>query len=214
MVSGSIGTMSGVSADSFVEAAVEDQNLQFKDEKQQARFELGVSMMVYKWDALDVAVANNWGGPASGEKRDWITAIVLDLFKDGKYVDAGMIEETLLYAMIDEFDTNVEDESALPIGAQIIDIHKQCQVQNYSTVEELYTKWLEKQNSAEVAQSKSVVVEEDPLNPDVSSSEDEDDEEVEPENLEDADVEMTDSSSNQPVVDDDGFELVQKKGRR
>ncbi|QLQ79926.1 hypothetical protein HG537_0C05750 [Torulaspora globosa] len=200
--------------DCFVEAAVEEPNLKFKDEKQQARFELGVSMMVYKWGALEVAVANNWGGPASAEKRDWITAIVLDLFKDGKYVDAAMIEETLLYAMIDEFDTNVEDESAMPISVGIIEIYKQCQLQDYSAVEELYNSWLEKQNSAETSQSKAVVVEEDPLNPGVSSSEESGDEEDEQEPAEDADVEMTDSRSNQPVVDEDGFELVQKKGRR
>ena len=55
-----------------VEAPTEAKNLQFEDEKQQARFELGVSMMVYKWEALEVAVANSWGGPSSAEKRDWI----------------------------------------------------------------------------------------------------------------------------------------------
>ncbi|QLL32406.1 hypothetical protein HG536_0C05750 [Torulaspora globosa] len=203
--------------DCFVEAAAEEPNLKFKDEKQQARFELGVSMMIYKWEALDVAVANNWGGPASAEKRDWITAIVVDLFKDGKYVDAAMVEETLLYAMIDEFDTNVEDESALPISSKIIEIYKQCRLQDYSTVEELYTGWLEKQNNAETSQSKVVVVQEDPLNPDVSSSEEsaeEEDEQEQAEDAEDADVEMADSRPNQPVVDEDGFELVQKKGRR
>lgn len=200
--------------DCFVEAAGQEPNLKFKDEKQQARFELGVSMMVYKWEALEVAVANNWGGPDSAEKRDWITAIVVDLFKDEKYVDAAMIEETLLYAMIDEFDTNVEDESALPISMRIIEIYKQCQLQDYSAVEELYTAWLEKQNSAETSQSKVVVVQEDPLNPDVSSSEESGGEEDEQEQADEADVEMTDSRSNQPVVDEDGFELVQKKGRR
>lgn len=99
-----------------VEAPTEAKNLQFEDEKQQARFELGVSMMVYKWEALEVAVANSWGGPSSAEKRDWITAIVVDLFKSEKIVDAATIEETLLYAMIDEFDTNVEDESTVPIA--------------------------------------------------------------------------------------------------
>lgn len=196
-----------------VEAPTEAKNLQFEDEKQQARFELGVSMMVYKWEALEVAVANSWGGPSSAEKRDWITAIVVDLFKSEKIVDAAMIEETLLYAMIDEFDTNVEDESTVPIAVGIIDIYKQCQVQDYSTVEQLYTKWVEKQNSGESA--KVVTVEEDPLNPDASSCDEGDEEdEDEGEGEGEGDIEMNDQLSSGPVVDEDGFELVQKKGRR
>lgn len=194
-----------------VEAPTEAKNLQFEDEKQQARFELGVSMMVYKWEALEVAVANSWGGPSSAEKRDWITAIIVDLFKSEKIVDAATIEETLLYAMIDEFDTNVEDESTVPIAVGIIDIYKQCQVQDYSTVEQLYTKWVEKQNSGESA--KVITIEEDPLNPDASSC-DEGDEEDEDEGEGEEDIEMNDQPSSGPVVDEDGFELVQKKGRR
>lgn len=194
-----------------VEAPTEAKNLQFEDEKQQARFELGVSMMVYKWEALEVAVANSWGGPSSAEKRDWITAIVVDLFKSEKIVDAATIEETLLYAMIDEFDTNVEDESTVPIAVGIIDIYKQCQVQDYSTVEQLYTKWVEKQNSGESA--KVITIEEDPLNPDASSC-DEGDEEDEDEGEGEEDIEMNDQPSSGPVVDEDGFELVQKEGRR
>lgn len=206
--------MSSENVDSFVEAPVGAKNLEFEDEKQQARFELGVSMMVYKWGALEVAVANNWGGPSSAEKRDWVTAIVVDLFKDEKFVDAAMIEETLLYAMIDEFDTNVEDESALPIAVGVIDIYKQCQALDYSVVEELYTNWLERQKTGETAQSQVVQIQEDPLNPDVSSCDESDHEEYEQEAEEEADVEMTQGSRNEPVVDEDGFELVQKKGRR
>jgi len=102
-------------------------NLFFSDEKQQANFELGVSMMVYKWDALDVAVSNRWGGPDSEEKRDWITTVILDLFRNNKVVDIQSIEGTLLYAMMDEFETHIEDDSALPIAAGIIEIWKQCE---------------------------------------------------------------------------------------
>ena len=91
-----------------VEAPQGANNLLFKDEKQQARFELGVSMMIYKWDALDVAVENQWGGPDSAEKRDWITAIIVDLFKTEKVVETILIEETLLYAMVDVYKSQVK----------------------------------------------------------------------------------------------------------
>lgn len=143
------GTMSTQYIDetAFVQAEQGKTNLMFSDEKQQARFELGVSMVIYKWDALDVAVENSWGGPDSAEKRDWITGIVVDLFKNEKVVDAALIEETLLYAMIDEFETNVEDDSALPIAVEVINIYNDCFNLNYNKVEKLYLEWQEKQRT-------------------------------------------------------------------
>ncbi|CAI4047176.1 Tsr2p SKDI_12G4610 [Saccharomyces kudriavzevii IFO 1802] len=186
-------------------------NLMFPDEKQQARFELGVSMMIYKWDALDVAVENNWGGPDSTEKRDWITGVIVDLFKSEKVVDVTLIEETLLYAMVDEFETNVEDDSALPIAMEIINIYNDCFNLNYNKVEKLYLDWEEKQKTRK---SKRVVnVEGDDDDDDDDDDEDEYDDEDDDEEMDELVPDLV-SSKAEPVVDDDGFELVQPKGRR
>ncbi|SCV99403.1 LAFE_0A02410g1_1 [Lachancea fermentati] len=195
----------------YVEAPKDVSSLEFKDEKQQARFELGVSMMVYKWDALDIAVANSWGGPDSAEKRDWITGVIVDLFKTGKIVDVGLIEETLLYAMVDEFDTNVEDDSALPIAAGIVRLYRECDALNYSNVERLYVEWQEKQ--ARKTDARIVEVKEDPMNPDVSDSEDDEQEEV-PMLAEDVEMDIDEPNKPETIIDEDGFELVTKKGRR
>lgn len=195
-----------------VEAPQGANNLLFKDEKQQARFELGVSMMIYKWDALDVAVENQWGGPDSAEKRDWITAIIVDLFKTEKVVETILIEETLLYAMVDEFDTNVEDDSAVFIANGIIELYKQCQALDYSTVESLYLAWQEKQKNK--SDKRVVQVKDDPLNPDVSDSEDEEDYDEEESQDVDMDVDEQQQTNPEPIIDEDGFEVVQKKGRR
>lgn len=196
----------------YVEAPQGRTNLLFNDEKQQARFELGCSMMVYKWDALDIAVENQWGGVDSAEKRDWITGIVVDLFKNEKLVDVALIEETLLYAMVDEFDTNVEDDSALPIASGIIDIYNACAIENYLPVEKLYQEW---QNREKNKPQRVIKV---TGNDDDSSDNDDDDDEEGDEiqyQYEEVDVEMDDGSSKpEPVVDDDGFELVQKKGKK
>lgn len=197
---------------SCVEAPQGANNLLFKDEKQQARFELGVSMMIYKWDALDVAVENQWGGPDSAEKRDWITAIIVDLFKTEKVVETILIEETLLYAMVDEFDTNVEDDSAVFIANGIIELYKQCQALDYSTVESLYLAWQEKQKNK--SNKRVVQVKDDPLNPDVSDSEDEEDYDEEESQDVDMDVDEQQQTNPEPIIDEDGFEVVQKKGRR
>lgn len=195
-----------------VEAPQGANNLLFKDEKQQARFELGVSMMIYKWDALDVAVENQWGGPDSAEKRDWITAIIVDLFKMEKVVETILIEETLLYAMVDEFDTNVEDDSAVFIANGIIELYKQCQALDYSTVESLYLAWQEKQKNK--SNKRVVQVKDDPLNPDISDSEDEEDYGEEESQDVDMDVDEQQQTNPEPIIDEDGFEVVQKKGRR
>ena len=94
---------------------VENGTLTFENPKQQAKFELGVCMAIYKWEELTTAVDNNWGGPKSSEKRDWISGIVIDLFSESKIVDIQLIEETLLYAMVDEFDTQIDNDSALKL---------------------------------------------------------------------------------------------------
>lgn len=200
-------TVTQIDPTTYVE--VEEGKLSFGDEKVQAKFELGVCMAVYKWDELNTAVENSWGGPQSADKRDWLAGVVVDLF-EAKVVDIQMIEETLLYAMVDEFDTEVDNDSALEVAALIVKIYLDVQAHNYTTVDELYAKWQAKQGTSTATK---VHVGADPNNPDASDSEDEDDEEDEsaPQLQEDEDAMQVDQG---PVVDDDGFELVQKKGRR
>ncbi|WLF77609.1 rRNA accumulation- protein [Lodderomyces elongisporus] len=209
--------MTSIDTTEFVE--VEHGTLKFENETQQAKFELGVCMAVYKWDELATAVENSWGGANSAEKRDWISGIVIDLFTESKAVDVQLIEETLLYAMVDEFDTEVDNDSALEIAALVMKFYKEVAERRYNLIDELYAKWLEKgQNKS----SAPVKVEEDPNNPDSDDDDDEEEEEEEEEEQRqhihssgDAmEVDTEPSSRNQPIVDDDGFELVTKGRRR
>ncbi|SMN21963.1 similar to Saccharomyces cerevisiae YLR435W TSR2 Protein with a potential role in pre-rRNA processing [Maudiozyma saulgeensis] len=195
----------------FVEATSDANSLEFSDEKQQGRFELGVSMLVYSWDALDIAVVNQWGGPDSADKRDWITAIIIDLFKANKIVDVAMVEETLLYAMVDEFDTNVEDDTSLLVANNIIKLYEECYAMNYVRVEELYTKYLEKEKNGQGRQNERIVHVHD--DDDSSCDEDEDDEDEDMMELVVEEDEVV-TTIAEPIIDDDGFELVQKKGKR
>ncbi|CCD27137.1 Tsr2p NDAI_0J02450 [Naumovozyma dairenensis CBS 421] len=196
-----------------VEAPNGQKNLLFSDEKQQARFELGVSMYIYKWDALDIAVENNWGGPHSAEKRDWVTGIIVDLFKQERIVDIELIEETLLYAMTDEFETNVEDDSALPIAKGIIDLYRECQLLQFDTVEKLYLAWVEKQKNPSSNTKKHNIHIHHEEGEESSSDEELDDDEDEDMIMmvDDDEEEQTPNLIQEPIIDDDGFELVQKK---
>ncbi|CCK69070.1 Tsr2p KNAG_0B06420 [Huiozyma naganishii CBS 8797] len=207
--------MSSTDQYAVIECDQGQNSLLFGDEKQQARFELGLSMLVHGWDSLDIAVVNQWGGPESADKRDWITSVVVDLFKENKTLDSAVLEETLLYAMFDEFDTHVDDGSAQMIALGMLKLYDECRQLNFNTVEKLYGKWMEKQRRG-VDTTRYVQINE------VSGTDDEGDED---EDDEDEDMGMDGemeanagipelTTAPEPVVDDDGFELVQKKGKR
>lgn len=193
-------------------------SLLFTDEKQQANFELGVSMVIHSWQVLEIAVANGWGGPRSGEKRDWIASIVVDLFR-GNVVDIELVEETILNAMQDEFDVNVEDDSSLPIAADVLNLYKQVAQGDYSKVQAVYEQWLQKKNRV---QDLHVHVHEDPENPDVDEDDDDDNDDDDVHGNEvgqddGGDHEMGTEEPEEPqgpIIDEDGFELVQKGRRR
>lgn len=212
--------MAVIDSSDFVEAQEGDKSLRFSDEKQQANFELGVSMIIHSWEALEIAVANQWGGAQSEAKRDWITAIVVELF-DEKIVDIELIEETILNAMVDEFDVNVEDDSSLIIADKVIKAYRQCFQKDYTKIHQLFNDWQSKQQerTQRLNNLRNVQINEDPQNPDDSDDEEDDDEEVpslqagEP-IQEDVEMSDVDNEPSGPIIDDDGFELVQKKGKR
>ncbi|KAF6070425.1 Pre-rRNA-processing protein TSR2 family protein [Candida albicans] len=171
---------------------VENGTLAFSDPKQQAKFELGVCMAIYKWEELTTAVDNLWGGPKSAEKRDWISGIIIDLFAESKIVDIQLIEETLLYAMVDEFDTQIDNDSALEIGNLIVKLYRDAAQEKYGLIDEMYEKCDEKEED----------------------DDDGEEEEIQDDNMMEIDEPEQPRQQNAPIVDDDGFELVQSKGRR
>ncbi|KAH3683703.1 hypothetical protein WICPIJ_005322 [Wickerhamomyces pijperi] len=200
-----------IDSSDYVESPTD--TLHFSNEKQQANFALGVSMSIHSWEVLETAVVNGWGGPQSSDKRDWITSIVLDLF-EGKIVDIELVEETLLNAMIDEFDVQVEDDSSLIIADRIVKVYRACALEQYGEIHQAYHAWqLKQQNRAQRDASLRVVVQEDPNNPDDSDEDEEDEEDYDAPQLVQEDV-MEVEEPQGPIVDEDGFEMVQKKGRR
>lgn len=199
--------MASIDPTDFVQVEDDSTSLKFEDPKQQAKFELGVCMAIYKWEELTTAVENSWGGPTSADKRDWLSGVIIDLF-DEKAVDIMLIEETLLYAMVDEFDTEIDNDSALIIGDLILKLYRDCALKNYARVDELYANYQQKQ--ALRARAQKVEISADPNNPDVSDDDDEEEDESAPQLVEEDSMDV----DNGPVIDDDGFELVQRKGRR
>lgn len=130
----------------------------------QARFEQGVALSLNLWPALTLAVQNNWGGPDSADKRDWFAGEVADQFPpftnssaatngsgattsqteaqgDKEEPDAEYLEELILQVMLDEFEVNVDDDTAFDVATEIVRLRGQCARGQFDEVDRLLERW-------------------------------------------------------------------------
>jgi pre-rRNA-processing protein TSR2 len=186
---------------------------QLAPDQKQAKFELGVSLILSSWHALTLAVQNGWGGPDSEDKRAWFAGAVSEFVVGGKGVEAEDVEDLLLQVMSDEFETTLEDGSEMEVATAVIKIRDEVSVGEFSTVDRMWETFKTKKSQT----LKAVKVEQD------SESEDsvdlEGDDEAEAEAEAEADVDMEDAPEpptlkikHVPEVDEEGFTKV--VGRR
>lgn len=120
------------------------------------------------WPALTLAVQNSWGGPDSADKRDWFAGQVVEQFPplstpnttstttastngtsqkaqaqqgDQEEPDAEYLEELILQVMLDEFEVNVDDDTAYDVAAEIVRLRGQCARGNFEEVDRLLARW-------------------------------------------------------------------------
>ncbi|KAG0277286.1 hypothetical protein BGZ96_002923, partial [Linnemannia gamsii] len=157
-----------------------------------------------------LAVDGEWGGHESAAKRDWFVDTVVDYFGEhGTKVDSFDLEDILLQIMNDEFSILLEDKSEQHISKILEQLFLECTHGRYDLVQTL------KQDSQKVSgaykSSRAQKGEDD-------SSDDE--EEGDEEDGEEMDVEMGEATEPvkkekaEPIIDEEGFETVVKKGRR
>lgn len=186
-------------------------------EKIQSKFDLSIALALSTWPALTLAVQNLWGGPDSSEKRDWFAGAVSDLISTTPDADVDYIEEFVLQVMNDEFDVNVEDNSGEEIAAKIIGLRKLTLQGDFAMVDEMYSKWQERQSKGGGGKISFQHVTKDDEEDDTDWDSDDIDEEDE-----DGDVEMEEAPSLvkapkekiQPKVDEEGFTEVVGRRRR
>jgi pre-rRNA-processing protein TSR2 len=140
---------------------------------------------------------------------------------DGKNIDTFDLEDILSQIMNDEFSVLLEDHSEQHIAKVLEQLYLECTHGKYDLVETL--KQDSQKISGSLASSKSQRArKDDGDDDDDDDSSDEDGQDGEA-NSEGMDVEMGESSSAgapprreklEPVIDDDGFETVVRKGRR
>jgi pre-rRNA-processing protein TSR2 len=179
----------------------------------EAKFDLGIWHCLFNWEVLSVAVQNQWGGPDSSDKRDWLAGAISEAFAKEPATDAEDIEVLLLEVLENEFGVRLEDETEVAVAKEIMGIRKEVSEGNFATVDALQKKW-EARKGKEVQTGKVQVKE---MNQDAewdSVDEESDDDD------EDGDVDMSDAPplvaakpKLAPIVDDDGFTKVVGKRR-
>ncbi|KAK7736573.1 rRNA accumulation-related protein [Cytospora paraplurivora] len=199
----------------------------------QARFEQGVALSLNLWPALTLSVQNNWGGPDSADKRDWFAGQVVEQFPDLSSAsdnssaptngtqkrdeqadgepDVEYVEELLLQVMLDEFEVNVDDDSAFDVATEIIRLRGQCARGNFEDVDRLLARWqgrkgVKVEGQFTRAQDQDEDTDWDDTDGDDDGDDDDDDMEEAPPL-----VEAPKKEKAAPEVDDDGFTKVTRK---
>jgi pre-rRNA-processing protein TSR2 len=183
--------------------------------KTQAKLELGVALALLDWPALSLAVENNWGAGDGLDKRDWFGGAIVDLFATRPDTDLNDVEIVLLQVMLDEFEVNVDDETAFDVAEKIMDVRKSTSIGDWTVVDKMQEDFQARGERGVKGSYKRVEKAEDDDDTDWDSADDEEDD--------DEDVQMVDAESQsspqskkkvEPEIDDDGFTKVAKKSRK
>lgn len=177
-----------------------------KEETRKAQFELGITLSLFFWPSLSLAVTNQWGGPDSAGKREWFAQTTIDVLSENPDADGEWIEEFLLQVMIDEFEVNVDDESGYEVAEQIVRMRKDCAHGNFEEVRTLKQRW-DQRGDRGLLEGQFKEQERREEDDETDGSEDEQ-EDVE---MDDAPQPARAKEKAIPEVDDEGFTKVTKK---
>ncbi|RMZ86996.1 hypothetical protein DV736_g5779, partial [Chaetothyriales sp. CBS 134916] len=111
--------------------------------------DLLISLHLWSWPALTLAIQNAWGGSpqVSRDKRDWLAGAISELLtsEPPQLHDMSDLEEVLLQVMVDEFEVVVDDGSAEETAAKIWKGVGRLRTGDASELQELYRRWVDKQ---------------------------------------------------------------------
>jgi pre-rRNA-processing protein TSR2 len=157
-------------------------------------------------------VQNQWGGPDSSDKRDWLAGQISELFANEPTTDTEDVEVMLLQVLEDEFGVRLEDETEVGVARDIMFIRKEVGEGRTDTVDKLHRKW-EARKGKEV-DTGSVQVKETSQEADWDSVDEESDEDDEDVDMGDAPALVPAKPKQEPEVDEDGFTKVVGKKKK
>lgn len=179
-------------------------------------FARGVIALLSIWPALRVAVTENWGGPDASQKKTWLAGVIVDAFTENsssEAPDVEYVEDMLLQIMEDEFDCVLEDGSAETVSKRIVKIWDVIASQGDAVIKSEVEKL---EQEADKAKGKQVQVvqgaAEDPEE-EWSGSDDESEEGDSGDEAPKLLPAQAGKPREEPVVDEDGFTLVQGKSK-
>ncbi|XP_053908160.1 pre-rRNA-processing protein TSR2 homolog [Cuculus canorus] len=91
-------------------------------EEEEERFARGVTELLAGWEALQLAVAQGFGGPESPEKAAWLPRAILQFFRQNADLEEEEVEDFLAEVMDNEFDTAVEDGSLQQVSRALVSL--------------------------------------------------------------------------------------------
>ena len=177
-------------------------------------FARGVISRLALWSTLRIAMQEGWGGPDAKQKSSWIASMIVDSFEEeSEQPDEQYVEEMLLQIMADEFEAVLEDDSAANVAKDIVRMWIETKEGKDDTVKKF-------EGLVDKIKEKRIEVKEN-VESDEDWEDDEDDEDGEGYSNDEDDnaphlIEHRapqPCNRNVPVVDDDGFTLVQGKGK-
>ncbi|KAK1251987.1 hypothetical protein MKX07_007466 [Trichoderma sp. CBMAI-0711] len=196
----------------------------------QSNFEQAVACALHLWPALTLAVQNGWGGPDSADKRDWFAGAVVDLFPEftdaqpgeaarttAEEPDMEDVETVLLQVMVDEFEVNIDDDSALEVARSIVKARSECAIGEFNEeVKKLRERFANRKGTKVDQMFKKAEDQDQDTDWESGDSGEDDDDEGNG-----GDVDMDEApplvsvpkEKPAPEVDDDGFTKVTRKKR-
>ncbi|KAM4643643.1 LOW QUALITY PROTEIN: pre-rRNA-processing protein TSR2 homolog [Amazona ochrocephala] len=90
--------------------------------EERALLERGVRAVLSGWAALQLAVAQGFGGPQSPEKAAWLVGALLELLSQNPELTEDEVEDFLAEVMDNEFDTAVEDGSLRQVSRELLSV--------------------------------------------------------------------------------------------
>ncbi|CAE7150057.1 unnamed protein product [Rhizoctonia solani] len=170
-------------------------------------FARGVIALLDSWDVLRLAISEGWGGPESSAKRTWLASIIVDEFETASSSpDLDYIADLILQAMSDEFDVDVDDGSAERIAESIVKLWAAEPAIATQMVAE-FQATAQKRSKVQIQASRGEG------NGDSDWESESEDEDGVPRLVENGAQPTTPREKPEPVIDEDGFTLVQGKGK-
>ncbi|ONK60480.1 uncharacterized protein A4U43_C08F18930 [Asparagus officinalis] len=94
----------------------------------------GISLILSQWQALQMAIKNEWGGMESHQKCEELTSTLLSYFSQSKaphHIED--LENILDENMVLSFNTEALDGSIEQVAEQLMILYEDCLHGNYET---------------------------------------------------------------------------------